>query len=120
MFENSNYSINLETLLSILLELVLTLSEFSLLLDDRSEYPGVSDDHDQEREEVDGGEEGEGEGGDGPGVGAERHALLVAAGRVRRRTGVPHERLSTITKCHSYTLQFFPTSHFSNLQIVVL
>ncbi len=42
--------------------------------------PGVCDDHDDEGDEVDGGEEEEGEGFDGVGVSPEGDALLVLWG----------------------------------------
>ncbi len=78
-----------------------TLSELRLLLDYGAQDPGVGDDHDEQREEVDGDQEEEGEGDDGPGVGAEGDALLggggvaVAAVLCRRgsRARVPDEDL---------------------------
>ena len=78
----------------------LTLPEVRLL-DDGPQYPGVGDDHDDERDEVDGDQEEEGEGGDGAGVGAEGHALLgggVPGGRV----GVPDENLKVSFSVFSF------------------
>ena len=67
------------------------------VLDDGAEDPGVGDHHDEEWDEVDGGEEEEGEGGHGPGVGPERHALLHARA-LGRGTSVPHEHLEPMQR----------------------
>ena len=71
--------------------MILRTSEIRLFYDG-AEDPGVRDNHDEERDEVDGDEEEEGEGRHCPGVGTERDALLHR-GTLGRWTSIPHENL---------------------------
>jgi len=79
---------------------VLVVAKVRLLAHDGGENAAVGEDHDGQRDEVDGEQEAEREAGDGRGVRAESDALLVL-GLAGSRPRVPHEGLGSEIADHS-------------------